>query len=392
MRILIVATKSPWPPVDGGRLALWNTMTALAAAGHELALVAPVESVADKEAIPAELGAVATCRLVSVQRPSWPTCVSRAVTSGRPLAIERHRHAAVVEVVAKMINDFQPDVMHVEQLQALASIGDAAAGRVPVVLRMQNVESDLWRQLAAAQSSRPWLALEAGRLARFERLAAAQVARVVALTAEDGAMLAAALPPGQRRRVLVVPPPFAAELPAAPAVAGAPALLLSGSGGWFPNRDALAWFERALLPALEAALPGSRLHCYGDAVRGLRVVRHVAPADSVDAFPAGGVVLLPLRIASGIRMRILEALARGLPVVATTIAARGLAVADRRELLIADDAPGFVAALRALSADPGLGERLVAAGRDFLRREHAPPPLAARLLAVYEEAVATARS
>ncbi len=392
MRILIVATKSPWPPVDGGRLALWNTMTALAAAGHGLALVAPTESAADPRAIPAELAAIATCRFVAVQRPSWPTCVLRAVTSGRPLAIERHRHAAVAEVVAALIGDFRPDVIHVEQLQALASAEDAAAGRVPVVLRMQNVESDLWRQLAAAQPLRPWLALEARRLARYEQAAAARVARVVALTAEDGAVLAAALPPEQRGRVGVVPPPFDAVLPAAAAVTGAPALLLSGSAGWFPNRDALAWFERVLLPAIEAVLPGSRLHCYGDGVSGLRVEHHASPAESIDAFPAGGVVLLPLRIASGIRMRILEAFARGLPVVATTIAARGLPVADRRELMIADDAEGFVAALRALSSESGLAQRLAAAGHDVLRREHAAAPLVTRLIAVYSDAVATASS
>jgi glycosyltransferase involved in cell wall biosynthesis len=178
-------------------------------------------------------------------------------------------------------------------------------------------------------------------------------------------------------------------LPAGPELPGEPALALAGSAGWRPNADAALWFMKAVWPHIARAFPRARLHLFGgrDDGRGHGVASHPAPVDSLSAFPLNGLCVVPLHAGSGIRMRILEAWARGLPVIATTIAARGLDVVSGRELVIADSAEQFVAAIERLTHDAGFRQALIAAGRDYLRTRHDPAAATDALVAAYRAAI-----
>jgi glycosyltransferase involved in cell wall biosynthesis len=118
------------------------------------------------------------------------------------------------------------------------------------------------------------------------------------------------------------------------------------------------------------------------------VTVHSSLEDSTQAFATGSILIVPLRIASGVRMKILEAWARGVPVVATPSALAGLEVEDGREALAAADAAGFARALARLRNEPALAASLVEAGRRSLRERHDPARLAGELLAVYEDVAA----
>jgi len=400
MRILWVATKSPAPPSDGGRLLQLLTLEALAARGALVTLVAPADppgagaAAATDPAAPAveRLAASCTPRLVSAAAPSF----LRALVSRQPFTIARHRRAAVAREVARLLAGQRFDAVHAEQLQALPQAEAAFERGVPVVLRAQNVESDLWRGMAAPAGIATgglrgrFAAREAGRLAAWEARAAARAAVTVALTADDAARLAALA--GDGARIERVPAPFPAELPAAESpLPGAPAVVLLGSGGWPPNRAAARWFVAEAWPRMRAEVPGAVLHRFDGGPEAAGVVAHPPPADSRAAFAPGAVLAVPLAVASGVRMKILEAWARGLPVIASPAAAAGLDAGDGRELLLAEGAAGFAAALARLDREPALAGRLVAAGRAALAARHHPAAVADRLLALYRSAGAGAR-
>ena len=387
MRILVVATKSPWPPRDGGRLALWLTLQGLAEAGHAVALVAPIEAGEDRDAALATLRGVCEPTLMPVARRSWPVAALEAVRSGRALTVTRHRHRAVEAAVAQHVAIWKPHVVHAEQLQAFANCSAAQDAGVPVVLRMQNVESSLWQQVGRARWRSRALLLEAQRLRADERRAIATCARTIALTQRDADALRDLAAPPDRPRIVAIPPPFPALLPAAPATVGAPALVLAGSAGWWPNRAGTHWFVDAGAPALREALPGVTIHIHGgERFAREGIVWHAPPDDATDAFPAGAIAIVPLHIASGIRMRILDAWARGLPVIATTTAAAGLDVVSGRELLIADSPDAMVEAVRQLATEPPLAARLVESGRAFLALHHDTQKVIAALTDIYRSA------
>ena len=384
MKILWIATKIPWPPVDGGRLLLWNTLRALAAAGCDLTLVAPTLGGGAAAAEAAE-ELSPFCRLEPVPaalRPTWVDALDAQLRQ-RPWTLVRHTLPAMRRRVAEILAAERFDVIQAEQVQALGSLATLPAGGPPVVWRAQNVESDLWHATADRLLwRRPLFRLEARRLALWEGAAVRRAAATVALTDEDRERLAAlSAAPDKLHRVAA---PFEAELPAAgTALPGAPAVVLFGSGGWLPNRRGTRWFIDEVWPLVRDELAGAELHCFGERPPGGAVTCHPPPESSRQAFAPGSVLAVPLEIASGVRMKILEAWARGVPVVATTAAARGLEAEPGRELLVAESAADFAAALRQLGERPALRRALVDAGRDLLRREHAFDLVARRLGRLY---------
>ncbi|MFW6012117.1 MAG: glycosyltransferase family 4 protein [bacterium] len=417
MRLLWIATKPPVPPVDGGRLVALTTLQALAAEGVEITLVAPVPPGADRRRLEEELEGI--CRPVLV--PATPrgrlTSALRSALGGPPWAIGRHTLPAVAREVERIVAAGGIDAVHAEQLQAFAQAEPALRAGVPVVLRAQNVESDLWRAAARIRDllppgAGPWLAREARRLARHEGEAVRRATVTVALTERDAERLrelaeageqAGGAPPGQdpadgKPRVVAVPPPFPAELPPGDEpLPGEPAVVLLGSGGWLPNRDGTRWFLEEVWPTVRQRLPGAVLHLFsapGDLPRRLRrnlpdgVTPHPPPAESRQAFAPGSVLVVPLRFASGIRMKILEAWARGVPVVATPEAAAGLGVEKPgaeggRGVVLARDRGGFAAALGRLGAVGEFREELIRAGRSSVEHECGSEKVAARLLRSY---------
>jgi hypothetical protein len=413
VRVLVVATKAPWPPIDGGRLLLLRTLEGLAAAGVRATLVAPVDPRRHAvEAVTAALASWCEPQLVPGRPAGAASTLLRSAGHRQPLTISRHTLPAVRRRVEGLLAARRFDLVHAEQLQALPqALAPARARHRPVVLRAQNVESALW----AAAPGRP-LALEARRLAAWEGRAVAAVDATAALTARDAAALRrlAAAAGSPAARVVEVPAPFAAELPPGPpGLAGDPAVAVLGSRGWRPNEDAVAWFAGDVWPVVRGALPAAQLHVFG-AARGAAAGRaghvqppvaparaadpaaasgitwHGSPPDSAAAFASGSIHAVPLRIGSGVRMKVLEAWARGVPVVATPEGAAGLEAADGVELLVARDAPGFAAAFSRLREEPGLAAALAVAGRAALGRRHDPAAVARRLLELYAEVVAAA--
>jgi hypothetical protein len=400
LRVLWIATKAPWPPADGGRLLLAESLAALAshraadASQIEVTLVAPVlphEQLATEEALHA------VCRpLLVATRPRPRALAAVAATlSGKPYSVSRHARAAVARVVARELDAGESsggrgyDVVVAEQLQAFAQSAPAVVAGVARILRAQNVESDLWRQLGCASQgvARRLLLREAARLEQAERAAVLAADATLALSFADGEKLRTLGSPSARVDVLA--PPFPGELAGATQeLEGAPALVLFGSAGWEPNRRGERRFVDEFWPQVRSSSPGAVLHWFGgeESRRDLPGVRvRKKPRTSADVFSPGAVLLLPLEIASGVRMRVLEAWARGVVVVASPAAASGLAAEDGRDLLLARSGEEFAAAIARLATVPGLSGRLIAGGRARLASDHAPERFAASFAALASE-------
>ena len=169
-----------------------------------------------------------------------------------------------------------------------------------------------------------------------------------------------------------------------------------GGTTWFPNLDGLEWFAAEILPRMResglgapvewvgrvtdaerarfAALPGVRFSGYVDDIR-----PHVH---------AAACFIAPLRVGGGTRLKILDAWAMGMPVVATSIACEGLDAVHGENILVADDVAGFVRETARVLADPALGARLGAAARATAEREYSWDVLGMKLRRQYHRAIA----
>ncbi len=389
MRILWLGTKRPWPLADGGRLLSFDTIRLLSRR-HRITLVVPETGAAgDRAGREASEALAPFCDLHLVSVPERSRLVSLAATIARvrPFTIDRHRHPAVDAHVERLLREREIDLVHAEQLHALPPPSSPCWKR-PGVLREQHVECDLWYG-ASRYGDAPFawgIGREARRLERWEAAAVQRSTLTVTLTAEDRLRLlqVSGVP---EEKVVAVPVPFT---PVAQAgnepLPGHPAVVLIGSAGWRPNSDGTRWFVKSVWPEVARLIPGAVLHLFGDgglavATGALRL--HEAPKDIRLALAAGTVCVVPLRFASGIRMRVLDAWSRGIPVVATPVAAAGLEAEDGTHILLAHDAAGFAEAFRRLADDPGLARGLAENARALLRRCHAPEEAVSRLEAAY---------
>jgi hypothetical protein len=388
VNVLAIATKAPWPPIDGGRFLLLNTLQGLAGLGVRVTLVAPVDPAAF------DLGRVARelapwCDPALVTAAPIPPIAALLRSGGAPLSIARHSLPAVRREVERRLAAERFDLVHAEQLQALPQAEPAFTRGIPVVLRAQNVESDLWSETARRGRALGGLLLrrEARRLAAWEGGAVRRVSRTLALTREDAARLGELA--GGAGRVGIVRAAFPDLAPGTGSLAGDPPVVVFGSRGWLPNEESTAWFAAEVWPAVRQASPGAILHLFGtNAGTGpAGIVAHPSPEDSGEVYAPGSILVVPLRIASGVRIKILEAWARGVPVVATPAALAGLEAEDGREALVARDAGDFAKAIRRVHREPGLAAALVEASRRARRERHDPAAVARRLVEEYERVV-----
>jgi hypothetical protein len=304
-----------------------------------------------------------------------PPLLAALRSPGAPLSIARHSLAAVRAEVERRLAGGSFDVVHAEQLQAMPQAEPAFRRGVRVVLRAQNVESDLWAATAARGTGPRGMALrwEARKLAAWEGRAVRRAAATLALSEEDAARLRQLAGGGNVR---VVRAAFPELPPGTGRLAGDPPVVLFGSRGWLPNEESTAWFQSEVWPAVKSAVPGAELHVFGAGP-------HPSPKDSGEVYAPGSILAGPLRIASGVRIKILEAWARGVPVVATPAALSGLEVQDGREALVARGAAEFAAAIARLRNEPGLRESVIAEGRRALRERHDPRRIAETMRAEY---------
>jgi glycosyltransferase involved in cell wall biosynthesis len=390
MNILWIGTKSPWPPVDGGRLIQKLTIEALVEAGADVTCVFPVVANRnDRGNGPDRPRVDLRVEEIAVSDVGWAPLLGRRLR-GVPLSVGRHAFEAMGDRIKALLGESCFDVVHVEQLQAWPRAWSRTDGRPPVVLRAQNVESELWRASGglAPAGLRSLLRREADCLARWEGTVVARAAAVVAVTETDAAKLRR-LSAG-RADIRVVPAPFPAGPPSREAsLPGAPPLVLIGDPSWPPNRDAVRWFMRDVWPALHRVVPEASAHLFGPWARHRnepRVHVHPAPSHSREVFIQGAVLVVPLRFASGVRMKILEAWARRIPVVATSVAATGLDAENGVHLLIADTPAQFAEAISRLQHDQPLQQRLVTSAASLLERRHRPDRVVRQLLDIYESA------
>lgn len=256
---------------------------------------------------------------------------------------------------------------------------------MPALLLQHNVEANIWSRMAALQRN-PFTWLIYGEMARRMRRREPELCRLF-----DGVLTNSAHDADHHRETYRLPNVLGCVLPGTlpcqsqppPAVLqqqDAPWIAFVGSMNWPPNIDGALWFIREVLPLIRQTRPDVRfrvighkpppsLHQLAASTPGIEVTGTVPAVQPL--LSECTVQVVPLRAGSGVRHKILESMAVGVPVVSTTLGAEGLYLRDEHEILIADDASALSSAILRLLNDSALRKTIAEnafarINRDFL--------------------------
>jgi glycosyltransferase involved in cell wall biosynthesis len=400
MDVVIVDGDVSYPATSGKRLRTLNLMLRLARS-HRLSYIAQAHH-SSQEAHQARqfLGDHGIeALLVEDPRPrqrgaAFYARLGANLLSPLPYSVASNQSEPLRQAVQKHANRRRVDLW---QFEWTAHVDLLRRPPAPRVLISHNVDTQIWQRYYQAETNpikRWYIHGQWRKWENFERRILAVVERVVAVSPQDAERIRNQF---CVERVEVVENGidrtyFADVLPnPAPNT-----LLFLGSFDWRPNLDAVRWLLDVIFPAVRARQPSARLLLVGrhaptwlaDRVRRKAgVVLHSNVPDVRPFLATSSVMAVPLRIAGGSRLKILEALACGLPVVSTSMGAEGLCLRHGEHLILADGVEAIVTALVNCLRRPDHARRLATAGRQLVLDRYDWEPLAQKLGNVWETCV-----
>ena len=387
-KILLLSHKPPWPPVDGGTFATWQLARGLAAAGHRVDILSLATSKHPPAGDPPD-GLGVKQEVVSIDTSLRVPQALRSLGSEIPYPVARFESAELRERLRGRSADLAqidgfPMALYLETLQS--------ATRVQTI-RVHNDEGSLWSQRAATTRGLRQLVLkrEADRLAAFQSRSWSRVDGLIAISEQIRRRCSetSATPSFTFPVTLDVP----AEPPPLP---DSPSFLHLAALDWWPNRIGLEWFLASVWPAIKQRTPDATLTLAGrgtlDVPLGpdqpdVSAVGEVDdPWDEIDRHLC---LVAPNQQGSGVRVKLVEAMARGRVALTTSAGHAGLEAVPGRDLLVADEPSAMARLVSDTVADRRSAARLGRSAWAHARRHHDTATLMPRLTAFYDRLLAS---
>jgi polysaccharide biosynthesis protein PslH len=391
VRILFVCHRIPYPPDKGDKIRAFHELQALASK-HEVDLFTLIDDARDSIY---QSDLLAWCRRIVVSRiyPAWARIRSLPfVFSRKPLTLPYFYAAKLQLEVHRAIGRHAYDRIFV-YCSAMGQYVESIAG-IPKITDLVDVDSDKWSQYARA-SRFPFAAVysrEARRLQQYERQICQNSACVLVSTPREEQLARQIAPDGRLHVVLngVDTEYFQPLREISPS--GPSTIVFTGDMSYFPNQDAVIHFARKVLPIIRQSTPEARFVIIGRnpsrSVQDLRRMEGVTVTGwvpDVRIYLAGAhVSVAPFAVASGVQNKILEAMAFGLPVVATPRALQGLSTRVSEVIHTGSKAEEFAREVTGLLRDRDLARRDGLEGRRRVAAAYSWDRTHARVLELVE--------
>ena len=386
MRILRICQDVPYPLKDGASAEPFHLTRYLAQAGHEITLAGLEREPADTS--PLELW----CELhkVAFSGRNTLSAMARGVLERFPINYVKYRDARLLATCLELLRRRPYDVVIVD----LSAMGWHALQikkhyKIPVITRWHNVDTLIWDRWASNQTNPVKRALgryQARLVRRFERQLAFASDLCLTMGAKDRDLLRELAP---RANVELLPLGVDIDYYTPVSVEQETASLLYLASGykWHPNFDAAKWLYDEIMPRIWRRIPGAKLYITGKDLTSEmktwnasgRVVFTGFVPDDRALIAKASVLVVPMRLGGGIKLKVLTAFSAGKAVVSTQAGAEGIqGLTDGEELLIRDAPDKFADAVLDVLTDELLRKRLERNGRDFVHKQYAWSVLARR--------------
>jgi glycosyltransferase involved in cell wall biosynthesis len=398
MRVAVVDADLPYPPTSGKRLRTLHLMLRLAER-HEITYIGRRQVITDDAARAGEFLRDHHIEPILVDDPlprkkglGFFGRLLANCCSPWPYSVASHQSTAMRQAIAAYASSHAVDLLQIEWSAYVPMLNRAISE--PRLLIAHNVDALIWQRFhetARGLARRTFLKEQWRKFDRFERWAFQQVSGVVAVSSEDAALIRNRY---EQPNVSVVDNGIdRAYFESIVGRRDPRRILFLGALDWRPNQDAVALLLDTIFPDVLAHVPDARLVLVGrNPPEGLLRRAQETPnveihADVPDVRPylaTSGVMAVPLRIGGGSRLKILEALAAGLPVVSSRVGAEGLCLQPGEHYTQAEENE-MAAALVGVVRQPELAQQTAAKGRELVLETYDWETLAKKLESVWEQ-------
>jgi glycosyltransferase involved in cell wall biosynthesis len=406
MRILQLTPRLSYPAIDGGRIVMLQIAMALQRLGADVRILSlnPRKQHADLETARTALAPIQV-EAIDIDTSALLSSAIRSLRIGAPPLVARFYSSRFERRLCELLREQDAGIIQIESPFLLPYVpAIRGVSRAVIVLRSLNVEFRIWEQMAAREETlvrRVALRAIARSLRRYEIRHRNTCDAIVPITDDDARDFRAL---GCTRPIHVLPGGIDTYSDAAGG--DAPGCHSERAGRWAgeespghgagflgsldyrPNQEAAIWIAEQLQPRLQAEIyiAGSNAP---DWLRERLTRSKVTFAGEVPDAPSFirsmQVMIAPLFSGGGMRIKILEAMVLGKPVVATTLGAAGIDVRHGENILLADDSDTFATAVAELLRDPSRANAIGDAGRRLVASRYSTDALARGLLVFYEE-------
>jgi len=398
MRILFLCNKSPWPPKEGGPLAMNMLVEGLAEAGHEVKVLA-VNSYKyhiDPASIPTDYLQKTGIELIDIDLRIKPLIAFLNLFTKRSYHIERFISETFRKKLTEILRDHVYDIIQLETLfmsPYLDTIRLYSGARI--VLRAHNIEHLIWERVAgeARNPFKCWyLKHLASTLKNYELKILKKFDGIAAITPTDAGYFRKVLSE-KRSAIPVVDIPFGVDpdrYPYSPEKAEFPSLFTIGSMNWIPNEEGIRWFLHDVWPDVAQQFPDLKYYLAGREMpvwmKELKLPNVVVLGEVKDACEfmiSKAIMVVPLFSGSGIRIKIIEGLATGRTIISTSLGVEGIRCTNYENILIANIPCEFFEMISICVSDRERCRQIGEKGRELIKTHYNMKTIIDKLISFY---------
>ena len=391
MRVLQICNKSPFPPKEGGSMAMHALTRMLLQEQHEVKVLAINSSkcfVPENE-IPADYRKQTDFECCYIDTKLKAGDALKALLKNRSYHAVRFYSSSFEERLIEILQEGNFDIIQLETIYPAVYLQTLRRySRAKIVVRAHNIEHKIWERVAAHTVNpfkRRYLHILSRQLQQFEEEVLHQVDGIECISPIDADYFQVR---GIRTPVCTIPFGFSVEqlqrhTPDLPAKCN---LFSLASMNWQPNIEGTRWFLHKCWPLIRREHPGLEFLIAGRNLKaedfphtaeGVRMVGEVPDAEAF--MQENGLLIVPLLSGSGVRIKILEGMSLGKTIITTSIGAEGIKVCHKENILIADTPEAFAEAVDYCLTYPENCRRMGEKARTFILEEYAEKHIAEKL-------------
>ncbi len=396
MKILFLTSRLPYPPFQGDKLRIFNQIKQLSKNGHDITLISFFASKDEVQHVPKLREYCSEVEVI--YHPTWKSVLNcfYNIFSYTPFQVAYYSSAKFKSQINNQLKSKHFDIIHVHLLRMAQYVKNYSGG-IPRILDLTDAGSLYFERFLNVNKRILYkflLRIELARLKKYEKylevfekcLVCSSVDREFLLQHATKAKIDVLyngidLKYFNKNNNEIKPSPFS--------------IIFTGNMSYFPNADGIFYFVKDIFPLIEQKLPNVNLYIVGKnppqkvckLAQNNIIITGFVP-DIRDYYIRSRVAIAPIRFGAGTLNKILEPIALGVPVVATSIGVEGLLLKDGTDLLVADSANDFANAVIAILMDDVLHRRLSENAMNIVRSLYDSQMIATQLEFYYKEVIA----